>query len=97
MENVKKFSDLEVGSTYSVYGYSDPRNSKFGIGINYILKISKENSNEVFEIFSTNLLAEYIYTVKLDKLFKFTVHERNNTKYPVIEGFKKERKFTMLN
>ena len=75
----------------------DPRNSKFGIGINYILKISKENSNEVFEIFSTNLLAEYIYTVKLDKLFKFTVHERNNTKYPVIDGFKKERKFTMLN
>jgi len=94
MEQVQKFSDLVINNTYVVHGYSDPINSKFGT--NYILIISEENSNENFEIWSTNSLAEYISNIKSKTKFTFVVKEKNNAKYPLIENYKKERKFNML-
>ena len=97
MESVVKFSDLKIGSTYCVQGYDGPNNSKYGI--TYILKISEINSDISFDIWSTNKLSEYITTFKPTTKFTFTVglNERNNKPYPVIEGYKKERKYTMLD
>jgi hypothetical protein len=94
MEQVKKFNDLVIDNTYVVHGYSDPINSKFGI--NYILLISEKDSEENFEIWSTNSLAEYIRNIKSGTKFNFVVKEKNNTKYPLIENYRKERKFNML-
>ena len=95
MESPKKFNDLAVGNTYVVQGYSDPINSQYGIS--YILKISELNSSVSFDMFSTNMIAEYISKSRPSNKFTFTVNERNNKKYPVIDGYKKERKFRMLN
>jgi hypothetical protein len=95
MDQVKKFNDLVINNTYVVHGYSDPINSKFGA--NYILIISEQNSNENFEIWSTNSLAEYISNIKPMTKFTFVVIEKNDTKYPLIENYKKERKFNMLS
>jgi len=94
MESIKKFNDLKTGCTYTVQGYDGPKNSKFGI--NYILLISDRDSNETYEVWSTNLLADYISQENPKEKFTFTIQERNGQKYPVIENFKKPRKFTML-
>ena len=95
MEPIKKLNDLVSGQTYVVVGYSDPINSKYRI--NYILLVGEQNSTEHFEIWTTNLLAEYISTKKPKGKFTFVVNERNGMKYPLIENYKKERTFTMLN
>ena len=95
MEAVKKFSDLTVGNTYTVIGYDDPHTSKYGIS--YILKITEPNSDNMIQIWSKNLLAEYISTQCPDKKFRFTVSEMDNKKYPVIDGYQKARKFRLLN
>ena len=87
MENIQKFQDLKVDSTYSVLSFSSPIHSKYGIS--YILNIDDE-----FEMWSTNSLAGYISTEKPTKKFNFTVKERKDSKYPVIEGYKKG--FTIL-
>ena len=89
-----KFSDLNAGSKYVVQGYDGPINSKYGF--NYFLKVSEINSDAMFEMWSTNLISEYISNVNPTAKFTFTVHERDNTKYPMIDGYKKVRKFTML-
>jgi len=95
MEPTKKLNDLTTNNTYIVQGYSTSVNSKFGN--NYILLLCEKDSCDTFEMWSTNSLAEYINTVKPKGTFTFTVNERNNLKYPVIENYKKERNFTMLN
>jgi len=94
MESIKKFNDLKSGSTYAVQGYEGPKNSKFGF--NYILLIKDTNSNEMYEVWSTNLLAEYISQKSPKDKFTFTVQERNGHKYPVIDNYRKPRQFTML-
>ena len=58
--------------------------------------VSEQNSTERFEMRTTNLLAEYISNEKPKGEFKFVVNERNGVKYPLIENYKKERKFNML-
>ena len=95
MESIKKFNDLITGQMYAVVGYSDPINSKYGL--NYILLVSEQNSTERFEMWTTNLLAEYISNTKPKGKFMFVVNERNGMKYPLIENYKKERTFNMLN
>jgi len=95
MESIKKFNDLITGQTYVVVGYSDPINSKYGV--NYILLVGEQNSTEHFEIWTTNLLAEYISTINPKRKFTFVVRERNGMKYPLVENYKKERTFNMLN
>lgn len=94
MQEVKKFSDLQVSNTYEVAGLSDPYNSKYGIS--YVLQVVNKETNEAIQIWSTNLLAEYISSVCPNSKFTFTVSERDNKKYPVIDGYKKERKFKIL-
>lgn len=97
MQSVKKFNDLKAGGTYTVLGFDGPINSKYGT--NYVLKVSETNSDLSFELWSTNLLAEYISNVRPPKKFIFTVglNERDGKTYPIIDGYKKERKFTMLD
>lgn len=94
MQEVKKFNDLSVSETYEVIGYSGPYNSKYGIS--YILKISDIKSSVTMEIWSTNLLAKYICNVCPNSKFAFTVSERDNKKYPVINGYNKQREYKML-
>jgi len=94
MESIKKLNDLITGQMYVVVGYSDPINSKYGI--NYILLVSDQISTERFEMWTTNLLAEYISNEKPKGEFKFVVNERNGVKYPLIENYKKKRTFNML-
>ena len=95
MESISKFNDLITGQAYTVLGYSDPINSLYGL--HYILVVTEQNSTEDFELRSTNLLAEYISSIEPKGKFTFVVNERNKVKYPVIENYKKERKFTMLS
>ena len=97
MQSVKKFSDLKAGSTYTVLGFDGPINSNYGT--NYVLKVSEANSDESFEIYSTNSIAEYITNVRPTKKFMFTVklNEGDNKLYPIIDGYRKQRKFTMLD
>jgi hypothetical protein len=59
--------------------------------------VSEKDSDDQFEVWSTNLLSEFITTNNVNNKFTFTVNERNNTKYPVIEGYRKARNFKMLN
>ena len=96
MEEVKKFQDLRVGETYIVQSYYGPYNSRYGIS--YILNIANAHSSDdsIMQIWSTNLLAEYISKVCSYRKFTFTVHERQNKKYPMIEGYIKQRKFKEL-
>ena len=95
MERTKKFSDLTTGTTYIVKGYNGPINSAFSNS--YILLVTEKDSDVEFEIWSTNLLAQYIKDKSPTDKFTFTVNERNNNKYPVIEGYKKARTFKLLN
>ena len=94
MERTKKFSELTTNTTYIVKGY-EAINSQFSTS--YIMLISEKDSDVEFEVFSTNLLSEYIKENNPSDKFMFTVNERNNNKYPVIEGHKKPRNFKMLN
>ena len=94
MESIKKLNDLITGQMYVVVGYSNPINSKYGL--NYILLVSDQISTERFLMWTTNLLAEYIFNTKPKGKFTFVVNERNGVKYPLIENYKKERKFNML-
>ena len=94
MESIKKLNDLITGQMYAIVGYSDLINSKYGL--NYILLVSEQNSTERFEMWTTNLLAEYISNEKPKGKFTFVVNERNGVKYPLIENYKKERTFNML-
>jgi len=94
MESIKKFNDLETGQMYVVVGYSDPINSKYGLS--YILLVSDQISTERFEMWSTNLLAEYISDIKPKGKFTFAVYQRNGMKYPLIENYRKDRTFNML-
>ena len=95
MESIKKLNDLITGQMYVVLGYSEPMNSKYGL--NYILLVSEQNSTERFEMWTTNLLAEYISNLKPKGKFTFVVYQRNGMKYPLIENYRKERTFNMLN
>ena len=94
MESIKKLNDLITGQMYVVVGYSDPINFKYGL--NYILLVSDQISTERFEMWTTNLLAEYISNEKPKEKFQFVVNERNGMKYPLIENNKKERTFNLL-
>lgn len=95
MESIKKFSDLTSDTTYVVHGYDGPINSKFGI--NYVLLVNEINTDDSFQMWSSNLLAEYITEKNPTDKFKFVVKEKNNTKYPAIEGYIRERKFKILS
>ena len=95
MESISKFNDLITGQTYTVLGYSDPINSLYGLS--YVLIVTGQNSTDQFELRSTNLLTDYISNIEPKGKFTFVVNERNKVKYPVIENYKKERKFTMLS
>ena len=95
MESIKKLNDLITGQLYVVVGYSEPMSSKYGL--NYILLVSEQNSTERFEMWTTNLLAEYISNLKPKGKFTFVVYQRNGMKYPLIENYRKERTFNMLN
>ena len=95
MESIKKFNDLITGQPYTVSGYSDPINSLYGT--NYILLVNEQNSTESFELRSTNSLAQYITDKKPKDKFTFVVNEQNGAKYLLIERYKKDIVFTMLN
>ena len=62
----------------------------------YILLVSEEGSDEPFELYSTPLLYKYIKERKSIGKFRFIVKESKGTKYPFIEGYSKERKWTVL-
>ena len=95
MEATKKFNDLVVGNTCVVLGCSDQYNSKYGI--NYILLLKDTATDEKINVWSTNLLAKYISNEKPDKKFTFQVGERDNKKYPIIDGYRTQIKFNMFD
>ena len=94
---VCKFQTLKPDQTYEVKSYTEPIRGKFG---DYrILLVSKMGSKESFELFSTQLLINYIDKIETDKLvkkFNFIVKERNGKKFPFLEGYSIERKWIVL-
>ena len=80
-----KFQSLELDQTYQVQQYDKIYKTPYGDSC--ILLVSEEKSEEPFELFATKLLTKYIQTEKRKKKFYFTVKEKNDNKYPVIEGY----------
>ena len=94
MELIHKFKDLEASHTYCVLGYDGPIKSKYGN--TYVLKIKDVKYDSEFQIWSTASLTKYISDNRPTEKFTFIVKEKNDIKYPMIEGVTKERKFIML-
>ena len=99
-DKVQKFKFLKVNQKYEVMKIDGPfpsnykkddKNKNF-----YVLLISEFGSKETFTVYSTNMIAEYIDGRKTKGKFNFIVKEKNGTKYPVIEGYSKERKWIVL-
>ena len=95
-DKVQKFKFLKVNQKYEVWGIDGPfpsndKNKNF-----YVLLISEFGSKETFTVYSTNMLAEYIDGRKSKKKINFTVAEKNGKKYPIIEGYRKRRNWTVL-
>src|SRR2546426_11069044 len=98
MEVTKRMSELKVHYIYTVHGYSEIKPYNFGEYC--ILKVSEEDSDDIFEIWSTSLLVSYIKEVKPTGKFIFMVKKRNKIKYPFIENYTNTNftnNFTMLD
>jgi hypothetical protein len=94
---VQKFKFLKVNQKYEVREINGPFPSKYDKNKNfYVLLISEFGSKETFTVYSTNMLAEYIDGRKSKKKINFTVAEKNGVKYPIIEGYRKRRNWTVL-
>ena len=61
-----------------------------------MLLVSEEQSDEPFKLYTTPLLCKYIKERKPTGKFKFIVKENKGNKYPFIESYSKERKWTKL-
>jgi len=90
----RKFQTLELNQKYQVKKYDGPFKTDYGDY--YILLVSEEQSDETFELYATKLLTQYITETMTTKKFSFIVKEKKGNKYPVIEGYSKERKWTVL-
>ena len=96
MEVAKKMCELKVHYIYTVHGYSEIRQSNFGEYC--ILKVSEEDSDDTFEMWSTSLLVSYIKELKPICRFIFMVKEKNKIKYPFIEKYTNfANNFTMFD
>ena len=88
-----KVQALELDHKYTVQRYFNDYKNPFGDDC--ILEVSEEKSGETFELIPTMYLMEYIINEKPRKKFRFTVKEKDGSKYPVIEGYN-PREWTKL-
>jgi len=65
--------------------------------MNYVLLVCEQNSGETFEVWSANLLADYIGGVEPGGRWTFVVGGGNNVKCPVVGNHGKGGDFGMLN
>ena len=95
MESAHKFQSLTVDCKYKVLGIK-PIKIKFNNS--YILLIKDGETNEWFELFSTNYLTKFIDLGNIPAGgFEFKVKYDDHTKFkiPEIDGYT-HRQFTML-
>jgi len=92
---IRKFQTLELDQKYEVICYTEPIKGLYG-GDYYILRVSEEQSDEIFELCATLLLCKYIKERKSTGKFRFIVNENKGNKYPFIEGYSKERKWIVI-
>ena len=95
MSNIVNFKTLELHQIYQVKECSEPETAPWG-GNYYVLLVSKDESDESFELYCTPLLCKYIKNEKPTGKFNFIVKEKNGIKYPFIEGYSKERNWVVL-
>ena len=94
MSNIVKFQSLELNHQYEVKSYSELFKTDYGDC--YVLLISEEESDETFELYANKFLTDYIQKKKPEHKFSFIVKESKGKKYPSIEGYTPERKWTHL-
>lgn len=96
MGDIVKFQSLKLNEKYQVIKYSDSFKTKYGDS--RILLVSKNGSDETFEVYATKLLLRYINEMKKKgERFNFTVMEKRGNKFPYIEGYSLERIWFELN
>jgi hypothetical protein len=94
MSNIVKFQSLELNQKYQVKQIGESFKTQFGECL--ILLVTKNKSDEAFELYATKLLIQYITEKKPTKKFTFIVKGNNDRKYPFIEGYNQERSWTVL-
>ena len=93
-KNIAKFQSLEISKKFEVKCSRGPYKTPYGDS--YTLFISKEGSEETFELYATKKLVSYITENKPSDKFYFTVKERNGMKYPYIEGEYEQKQWNEL-